>query len=81
MRKNKDPPPPEAQHALSVHFQKEHITLRHATNHENSEVNTVNRMDEKKISGVDLVLTIKRKGKNVNQWKSKGVNQVILRLL
>lgn len=55
--------------------------LRHATNHENSEVNTVNRMDEKKLSGVDLVLTIKRKGKNANRWKSKGVNQVILRLL
>lgn len=36
---------------------------------------------KKILSGVDLVLTFKRKGKNANRWKSKGVNQVILRLL
>lgn len=44
----KDPPPSEAQHALSVLFQKEHRVLCpfHATNHENSEVNTVNKRAE-----------------------------------
>lgn len=59
---SKDPPPTRAQHALSVHFQREHkvLCLFHATNHENSGVNTVNKRTEwmerkKKKAGVDLV--------------------------
>lgn len=70
----KDPPPSEARHAHSVHFQKEHRVLCsfHATNHGNSEVNIVNKstkwMKKKKInkSGVDLVWSIKKKGQ---EWE------------